>query len=84
MTAIAAGTVFDTPFERGLVALEAVDELGWFLCLDSDRVRVSCSGRVVATLESDAGGYMPLVIIGTLTAAELEAVLELEVEGVGR
>jgi hypothetical protein len=78
MNAIAAGTVFDTPFERGLVALEGPDELGWFAALDSDRVRVNCSGRVVETTESDAGGYMPLVVTGTLTAAELAAELELE------
>lgn len=35
---IALGTVFDTPFENGCVAVEAPDDLGNFVALDSDGV----------------------------------------------
>jgi len=38
---ITIGTVFNTPFESGCIALTTPDELGWFDATDSEGVTVS-------------------------------------------
>lgn len=57
-SAIVPGTVFDTPFESGCVALTAPDDLGCFDGLDSDGVKCAFTDPSVVI------GAMPLTITG--------------------
>lgn len=61
LTPIVAGTVFDTPFEKGCVAMTAPDETGWFEASDSEGVVCSFTDPSIVP------GAMPLTIRGATT-----------------
>jgi len=62
LPAIEAGTVFDTPFEAGCIAMSSPDEHGWFNAYDSDGEIVSFCLMV---------GGMPVTPTGTTDLTEL-------------
>jgi hypothetical protein len=68
---IRKGQMFDTPFERGCVALEAPNSHGSFLALDSDGVEAHFHVAMVENARDAATTDLAAEVVDALTPRSL-------------